>query len=45
MAAGEFAEIGGLPVLSAGLRGEAFQQFAILFGVEILRDAVHALKG
>ena len=45
MRAGEFAEVGGLPILSAGLRGEAFQQVAILFGVEILRDAVHALKG
>jgi hypothetical protein len=31
--------------LSAGLGGEAFQQLAILLGVEILRDAVHALKG
>ena len=45
MRAGEFAEVGGLPILSAGLGGEAFQQVAILFGVEILRDAVHALKG
>ena len=44
-AAGEFAEVGGLPVLSAGLGGEAFQQVAVLFGVEILRDAIHALKG
>ena len=45
MRAGEFAEVGGLPILSAGLGGEAFQQLAILFGVEILRYAVHALKG
>ncbi len=42
---GEFAEVGGLPVLSAGLRGEAFEQFAILFGVEVFRYAIHALKG
>jgi hypothetical protein len=41
----EFAEVGGLPILSTGLGGEVLQQIAILFGVEILGDAVHALKG
>src|ERR1700726_4149708 len=30
-AAGEFAEVGGLPILSTGLGGEAFEQPAVLF--------------
>ena len=32
----------GLPVTAAGLRGKFFQQIAILLGMEILGDAVHA---
>ena len=42
-----FARLGkilGLPVASAGLRGEFLQQFAILLGVEVFGDAVHALE-
>ena len=42
---GEFGEVGGLPVLAAGLDGEMFQQVAILFGMEIFGNAVHTLKG
>ncbi len=40
----KLADVGRLPVFSSGLRGEAFQQFAILFDVEILGHTVHALE-
>ena len=37
-------QVGGLPVLAAGLGGDAFEQVAVLFGVETFRYAIHPLK-
>ena len=38
----QFFRIVRLPVFAAGLRGEAFQQFAVLFGIEALGNAIFA---